>query len=442
MNIDLTPYKNKKICVAVSGGKDSMCLLHYMAMHSKEYGITLSALNCDHSIRGEESERDSAFVKAYCDGNSILCHTFTWEGEKFLDEASARSWRMDCYAQIISEGKADLVATAHHMSDNAETVLFNLARGASLSGMTGICDNSLLKIVRPLIGCTRQEIDEYIKENDLPYVEDSTNLLDDYTRNKIRHNVIPALEEAVPGAVKNIYRFSRLAAEDEEYFKRRVNEILVKRNDGSFLIKSCTEPVIFKRALRYILTYFGKKDFTSAQMRTVYEMQWLNNGKRFIFLGLVALREEGGVAVCKEQELTANSMQLPFHQSIVGGQSIGGQLFIADSEGNAASAVSSLGLDEKQVKILRFDLDKIPESAVIRFKQKGDKFTKFGGGTKSLGDYLTDKKVPQSRRDNLPLVCDGEKVLIIGGVEISNDVRITKETLRVGVFICLDPFKN
>ncbi|MGN1104275.1 MAG: tRNA lysidine(34) synthetase TilS [Candidatus Coproplasma sp.] len=445
MNIDLTPYKDKRICVALSGGKDSMCLLHYLFSCAKEYGITLSALNCDHSIRGEESERDSAFVKAYCEAKGILCHSFKWEGERFSDEGLARSWRLCCYSKIISEGKADLVATAHHMNDNAETVLFNLARGASLSGVTGISDSRALGLIRPLIGVTREEIDGYIKENGIPYVEDSTNSSDDYTRNKIRHNVLPALEEAVPGAVKNIFRFSRLAAEDEEYFSRQVNKILVERADGGYLIKSCTEPVIFKRALRRILTAYGKKDFTSAQMRTVYEMQWLNCGKRFAFLGLIATKEEGGIALCSQAEKSIADEGMPFLDNLNSGliTSYRSALACVDYEENSDGVLSALS-DEvrKSVKVLKFDLDSIPPSAVIRFKKSGDKFTKFGGGTKSLGDYLTNKKVPQSRREALPLVCVGEEVLIVGGVEISDKVKLTNETNRVGVFICLDPFKN
>ncbi len=421
-----------------------MSLLHFLLVHGGEYNIAISALNCDHSIRGEESERDSAFVKAYCRTNGIPCYFFKWEGVGFKDEGSARFWRMCCYNKVICEGKADLIATAHHMNDNAETVLFNLARGSSLAGMTGITDSPALNLIRPLISVSRGDIDEYIRQNGIPYVEDSTNLSDGYTRNKIRHNVLPALEEAVPGAVKNIYRFSRLAAEDEEYFKRQVNKVLIDRADGGYLIKSCTEPVIFKRALRRVINAYGKKDFTAAQLRTVYEMQWLNNGKRFAFLGLVAIREDGGVAVCDEHELKLAADGMPFYENLECDQiqKYCNRLAIAEYGEYLEETLASLGADENSVKALKFDLDKIPQTAVIRFRKSGDKFTKFGGGTKSLGDYLTNKKVPQSKRDRLPLVCNGDEVLIVGGVEISDKIKITEKTKRVGVFICRDPYIN
>lgn len=444
MNIDLTPYKHKRICVAVSGGKDSMALLHYIKAHGEDFGISLSALNCDHGIRGEESARDSAFVAAYCGANSIPLRSFKWEGDKFEDESAARFWRLERYKEVIESGGADLVATAHHMNDNAETVLFNLARGTSLSGLTGITDTPALHLVRPLIACTREEIDDYIERNKIPFVTDSTNLSEEYTRNKIRFSVLPALESAVHGAVKNIYRFSRLAAEDEEYFARKAAEIIVDRNPYGFVIKPCGERVIFKRAAHSVVAAgYGKIDYTAEQFERLFELQSAANGKKFEFLGLTAYKEEGGIAICDSRR--QDSEDVPFLQNYVGGglTSYCGILAAACDEGGLNLALSRLdgGLKDK-VKILKFDADKIPETAVIRFKRAGDKFTKFGGGTKSLGDYLTDVKIPQSMRLFLPLVCDGGDVLIVGGVEISEKIKVTENTERVGFFVCPDPIKQ
>lgn len=438
MYIELTPYRNKRICVALSGGKDSIALTHYLLTNAKQYGITVLAVNFDHRMRGEESQRDSAFVKKYCKDNGVECLFYEWQGERLEGELSARRWRYACYEEIIKNGLADCVATAHHMNDNAETVLFNLARGASLSGVVGITDNASRCIIRPMIGVSRADIDEYIITNNLPFVEDSTNLTDDYTRNKIRHNVLPQLEKAVPGAVENIFRFSRLAAEDEEYFNRQVIQILQKRGDG-FIIKSCTEPVIFKRALKKVITHFGKTDYTSAQMRTVYEMQWLNCGKKFCFLGLIAIREEGGVAICRQSDRFCDCAKVPFFEHLNNkNRYFGNQLaYITTQEGEDLGCLKNA----QTSKMLCFDLDKIPATAVIRFKQDGDKFTKFGGGTKSLGDYLTNKKVPQALRASVPLVCNGNEVLIVGGVEISDGVKITEETKRTCSITCANPFK-
>ncbi len=423
MKVNLSPYAGKKICVAVSGGKDSMALLHYLKTHAKEYGITLSALNCDHGMRGEASERDSAFVAAYCGGNCIKLHSFKAEKGGFANENTARLWRQSCYNEVLNAGAADLIATAHHLNDNAETVLFNLARGTALSGMTGIADMPSLALIRPLINCTREEIDNYIEENNVPFVTDESNFTDDYTRNKIRHNVLPALEDAVNGAAENIYRFSRLAAEDEEYFERQVGRILVSRHGYGYLIKPCAERVVFRRAaLKIVARFYKCKDYTAEHFNRLFDLQSADNGKKFEFLGLTAYKEEGGVAIVKEDGNTLGEVKFKDNLASDGVFEYGGKR-------------------ECAVKALRFDVDKIPDTAVIRLKKEGDRFTKFGGGTKSLSDYLTDKKVPQSVRATLPLVCDGSDVLIVGGVEISDKIKVDEGTKNSGVFICADPFK-
>jgi len=445
MFIDLAPYRDKRICVAVSGGKDSMALLHYLFKCGGDFNIALSAINCDHSIRGEESERDSAFVKQYCEGNGIPLYFFKWDGAKFEDEGLARFWRLCCYSQVAGE-KADLIATAHHMNDNAETVLFNLARGTALSGMTGITDTPVFNLIRPLINCTREEIDAYIAENDIPFVTDSTNLSDDYTRNKIRSTVLPALEAAVPGAVKNIFRFSRLATEDDEYLERKANELIVKRNSYGYIIKPCDERVLFKRACHTIISvYYQKKDYTAEHFERLFNLQSAENGKKFEFLGMTAVKEDKGIAICDDFSLQMEAEGMPFKYNFDCDQELyyARRLAVADREQYLDDILSILNQEEKdKLKVLKYDVDKIPPSAVIRFKRAGDKFTKFGGGTKSLGDYLTDKKVPQSLRGLLPLVCDGNEVLIVGGVEISDKVKITADTKVKGVFVCLDPFKE
>ncbi len=443
MNIDLSPYKSKRICVAVSGGKDSMALLDYLRARAAEYGITLSALNCEHGIRGEESERDSAFVAAYCGGNGIPLHFFKAQSGAFNDEEGARRWRINCYKSVIERGQADFVATAHHMNDNAETVLFNLARGSSLNGLTGIADNADLKLIRPLICCSRGDIDGYIEKNSVKYVTDSTNQTDIYTRNKIRRNVIPALESAVDGAVKNIYRFSRLAAEDEEYFNGEVEKIVVGRAGGSYVIKSCPHRVIFRRAAQKIVAkYFNKKDYTTEHLNRLFVLQVAENGKRFEFLGLVAIKEEGGVALLQSGGENGYAEPVAFREFLDGNLQYYGGNLVRVSRGGCSGVVAGDGekCGGEPLKTLKFDLDKLPRGAVVRFKREGDRFTKFGGGTKSLSDWLTDKKAPQSLRASVPLVCLGNEVYIVGGAEISEKIKVDESTVNTAFIVCRNLF--
>ncbi len=461
MKVELEKYSNKRICVAVSGGKDSMTLLHYLHANGAAHGITLCALNCDHGLRGEQSKADSAFVKSYCEKLGVPLVSYVRDGVNCADEASARIWRIKCYAnairpQTLNSGiiwrGADCVATAHHMGDNAETVLFNLARGAGMDGATGISDTKLslfsqngevLELIRPLICVTRAEIDEYIRENNIPYVTDSTNLTDDYTRNKLRHRVLPELESAIPEAQRAIFRFSRLAAKTENYFDALIErESIISGIYGGKLIKFTPEEAVFSRAVLKVFEYFQLKDYTSAQIDRLYSMQFGENGKRFEFLGLCAYKESGGLAICSARLLSYRDEGMPFELATAHFQTRAymGELMIITSESEIEEELAEIE-NACELKILKFDFDRIPKNAVIRFKRDGDKFTKFGGGTKSLGDYFTDKKIPARLRGKIPLVAVGSEVLIVGGVEISDGVKLTQNTKNVYALACKNYIK-
>ena len=434
VKVELEKYRNLKICVAVSGGRDSMALLHYFLNHARDYGITLSALNCDHGIRGAASARDSAFVAEFCKTHAVPLLFFKWETEGRRTENSARTWRHSCFEealkpQTLKDGRkwpgADAVATAHHLDDNAETVLFNLARGSSLSGLKGISDSADRRLIHPLIACTRAEIDEYIAENNVPYVDDETNFTDDYTRNKIRRYVLPALEEAVSGAAQSIYRFSRLAAEDEEYFERLTDK-LVKRTPYGVEIAHCTEKVIFKRAVLRVLKEHGIKDYTSEHMQRLFELQNAETGKKFEFLNITAYKETHGIALSfKERE---EPKPVSFKNYLDSNCKV-----FCDSR--LEFKKDGYSEDIRGAKVLKFSLDCIPEDAEIRFMRDGDSFKKFKGGTKKLGDYFTDKKIPVRLRKRVPLVAVGNTVLIVCGVEISDYVKIDDNTQNI--YFCI-----
>lgn len=448
MKLDLAKYSGLKICVAVSGGRDSMALVDYLFKNASEHKITLSVLNCDHKIRGEASAKDSAFVKEWCLTRNIPLKFYEWNTDGQQSEGNARKWRLSCYrdALVAKDGwdGADVVATAHHLNDNAETVLFNLARGSYLSGMTGIVDGGTdLKLIRPLISHPRSEIEEYIHENNVPYVDDATNFTDDYTRNKIRHGVLTALEDAVPSASRAIYRFSRLAAEDEEYF----NNIIESRNLISYTkygakIAPCQERVIFRRAvLKAIYALVPDiRDYTSDHLERLYNLQFADNGKKFEFLSLTAFKEDGGVAICVNSLLEEEASSVAYENYLIGKSGIfGGQpLVIVDGNDLNDTLKEVKNSFSIPLKVLKFDPYAVPEGAVVRFARHGDKFTKFGGGTKKLGDYFTDKKLPRRIRGLIPVIAVGADIYAVCGVEISDNVKITDSTERPKYLICGD----
>lgn len=433
MKLELAAYRGKKICVAVSGGRDSMALLHFMNAHKEEYGITLSALNCDHEMRAS-SASDSEFVKNWCGENGIDLLCFKADGLALKTEAEARDWRRSCYFKAAKG--ADFIATAHHLDDNAETVLFNLARGSALSGVTGITDAEItngegdkLNLIHPLIACTREEINAYVAENKVPFVDDETNFTDVYTRNYIRNNVLPALEKAVPDAAKAIYRFSRLAAEDEEFICAEVERRGLLKFDGdTAIIGNCEKPLFSRAAIAVIKDFFKKKDYTSTQVEVLYKLQFAENGKKFEFLGLTAYKENRGISIMKTASEGADC-KVPFSDYMCGKSSIyGGQLLKITENSSDFTAFSNK-------KILKFDIEAIPQNAVVRFMESGDRFTKFGGGTKSLGDFFTDRKIPVRLRKTIPLIANGNEILAVCGVEISDKIKIKDKTRKVGFII-------
>lgn len=213
--------KGALVLCAVSGGKDSVFLLHWLCGLREDRGLRLASAHFDHSLRGEESDRDRVFTKELCDGLGIDCHigkadvaAFSFEKGMGIEEA-ARFLRYEFLEKTAQEIGADRIATAHTADDNAETLLLNLARG---SGLTGLCGIPPVrgKIIRPLLETSSAEILEYLREKGIKYVEDSTNAQDDYSRNRLRHRVMPELR-SFGGFDENVTRCIGLLREDEAY---------------------------------------------------------------------------------------------------------------------------------------------------------------------------------------------------------------------------------
>ena len=404
---DLKPYAGKRVCVALSGGRDSVALFHELRTRGGEYGIVLSALTCEHGIRGEQSLRDLEFVRALCRDACVPLRVFSASvpararsSGRGLEE-EGRLFRYECYAEVLSFGEADLVATAHHADDFAETVLFRLCRGSALSGLCGIGDRE--GYLRPLLHCSRGEIDEYVRRNGVPYRDDETNFVSDATRNFLRLKILPALEERIGGAAENISRFASLAAEDEALLSSLALPLV---RDNAVLLDERFP--LFTRACLAVLKKMGvERDYTSRHLFDLYALIGKENGKKLDLPGgVVAYREYDRVSFARSG---GSADEVPFRE---GAEFMGRTLTL--SEGR-----------------LRFDADKLPEDAVVRLRRQGDRFRSFGGGEKSLGDWFTDKKIPLRLRGEIPVVASGNRVYIVGEYEIADEIRVTGETKRV-----------
>ena len=422
MNLDLSHYKDKRICVAVSGGVDSTSLLHYLISSQAEYGYQLCAVNFEHGIRGVDSVADSQFVERLCAEWGVELYSFSEdciaraEREKASLETSARNFRNECYDKLLREGKADVIATAHHASDVAETVLFRISRGSALSGSVGIKQVENGRI-RPFLNKTKSDILAYASAQNIPYREDSTNSQTDATRNALRLQVLPVLEERIPSAVKNISRFAATALEDDS-FLYELSDSLLEQSKGGYKVRFSDKKPIFSRACLTAMKLLGiDRDYTQTHLNDLFSLQSLKIGASVTLpKNVVAVRGDGYISLGHKRDTKEETfVSIPFEK---------GSYRLGRYE---ICVLDECPTQPQFEKILRIDYEKLPADCVIRSRQEGDAFEKFGGGTKSLKRYMIDKKIPKEIRD-LPVVAKDSVVYAIFGVEISEKVKIHSQT--------------
>lgn len=409
----LQPYQDKKICVAVSGGVDSVCLLHYFYRHAAEFRIRLSAVTCEHGIRGKASLSDLAFVESLCRDWNVPLSVFRADvpalsaQRKLGVEEAGRTFRYECFDRILASGQADFVATAHHKDDFAETVLFRLIRGTSLSGLNAFDRKG---IIRPMLGVTRAEIQSYAEENSLPYVTDESNSDEAYTRNYLRHTVLPALEQAVNGAGGHLVDFALRAKADDDFLQSLAEREIV-RGDGEISISAALPQPLFSRAAVLAMKEFGvKKDYTQGNVVEISALKKLQSGKRACLPNGAECVREGERIIFYRPEPPCRE-ELPF---LPGSYPFGKYRVTVGANGTENA--------------LYADADAFPEGCVIRTRRQGDRFTPFKGTDKALKEYLTDKKIPARKSRNLPLIANGSVVYAVFGVEISDRVKATDRT--------------
>lgn len=446
----LKPYCGKSVCVALSGGADSVCLLHYFYSYAAEYAIKLSAVTCEHGIRGKKSIEDLAFVENLCKKWNVPLRVFRADvpqmakNAKIGLEEAGRNFRYACFdAMRQGADGVDFVATAHHKDDLIETVLFRLIRGTSLGGLNVFPERN--GIIRPLSNVSRAQIMQYVRENSLSYVTDESNSDETYTRNYLRRTVLPALEQAVHGAGDHLADFALRAVQDDD-FLQQMAKTSIRFFAGEYCIPADLPSPLFTRACVDILKRHGiTKDYTETNLKEIAALKALQSGKRASLpQGLCAVREYENIVFYRPD----SPMQTPFDGEIPfdkGTFSLNGKtLIVAEALHGArerGNFVDSRVIPSDTRESLKVDLDAFPPSSVIRTRREGDLFTPFGGNAKTLKKFLTDKKISARRGRLLPLIANGNEILAICGVEISDKVKITEKTTRQG-YLTVAPFSE
>ena len=425
MNIDLSKIKYGDIvAVALSGGEDSVFLLYNLLELSTVKNFKVCAINVEHGIRGEESLKDSMFVKDICLKLQVPLHSYSVNAVEYAKEnklsleQAARKLRYDCFYDLLERGKCNKIATAHHLKDNAESVLFNLFRGSGQKGLGGILPEYDGKIIRPILSVEKQEITAYLKEKGITFVTDSTNFDTDYTRNFIRLELLPKINQIFPKAENSILKFSEIAREDDEFICSFAEKCLTYEKNN-VKISLPQHPAVLKRASIIAMKSLGiTKDWEKAHLDAILALAKGETGKSVnLKRNVVAVKEYDTICIYKETITKQTEKIFNLGETEINGGLI--QIKLCDTK----------PVDLKSG--LYGDLDKIPKTAVIRFFKNGDKFTKFGGGTKSLSDFFTDMKIPVRERRNIPLIAQGDNVLLVFGIAVSDKLRVDKSTNSV-----------
>lgn len=419
-------FTQKRICVATSGGADSMALLHFLKKSEEKFGYLLFAVHCEHGIRGEESVADWKFVEQTCLEWGIPVFFFSEDckrkakEEKTSLETAARNFRYQSFETLIKSGKVDYIATAHHADDEAETILFRLARGASISGAKGMQEENDW-LLRPILSWTKQDVMKYVAENAIEYRTDKTNFEQDATRNALRLSILPKLEERIPGAANALVRFARLAAEDDALLYEYAQALL--RFDGKTAeIAFSDKKPLFCRACLLAMKALGvEKDYTAAHLESVF---FLQDSERGAMLNLpqnvIAKRNVDTISlfIKKEEAFVKNEPKVFTLKGFDGGRY---EITLSFDKNVAQGSGKSLYVDA----------DKIPQNAVFRFREEGDVIQRFGGGKKSLKKIFNEEKIPVEEREYLPLIAQEKEVLVVCGVEISEKVKVDENTKRI-----------
>lgn len=437
MELGWKEYAGKRICVALSGGADSVCLLHLFYTHAAQHGIVLSAVHIEHGIRGDESLRDMEFCKSLCKEWEVPLEVEHCDVPALVRagggsvEQAARDVRYGAFRSLLKAGKADFVATAHHANDVAETVLFRLARGTGLSGMKAITEYN--GIIRPLLSFTRDEILTYVHENLLPYVDDSTNADEDYTRNYIRHTVLPAFEKIHGGAMKHLVRFAAHAAEEDDFLQGLAEEKIVHCLAEEWVPVDLPE-VLFYRACLACMRQSSTDGYTRANLEEIVKLRTAQSGKRVAVPMECAARGAGTRYALREgryivfyfdpEDGAQQSAEIPF-SAAAGRYPVVSPFVVRE--------LDKMRLDDSEKKGLYVDLDAFPEGCVVRVRQKGDIIAPYHAPRKTLKKFLSDRKISARLSKKLPVIAKGNEVFVVVGVEIADCVKVTEHTVRMGI---------
>lgn len=411
IDLSLIPSGTSVLC-AVSGGADSMCLLHCLHSRADELGINVKAAHFDHCLRGEESKRDRRFVEEWCAEHGVKCISAAGDVAEFArnnglgTEEAARQLRYEFLEKTADEQKCDVIATAHNADDNAETMLLNLTRGTGLKGLCGI-PRRRGRIIRPLLEVTRNEIEKYLEANGVSHVEDSTNAGDEYTRNLIRHRVMPVLREINPAFSTAALRTSKLLREDEEYLNS-LAESFCKKHGEALPVKELA--ALAKPAAARV---FRSKCGRALGAQHIRQLFGLLEGEGYACTdvpGMRVVRDRGYIRFGVTEQKLDEIALIPGAKTEI--HAINKTVFTEIIK-NSEQVLNSLNT-------LYLKCDSLCGNVLLTPRKNGDKIRlKHRGCTKSLKDLFSESGCTQNERDLTPVIRDDKGVCAVYGFGVA-----------------------
>ena len=438
------------VIVGVSGGPDSICLLHILNSIKDEYNIKIYAAHLNHRIRGIESQKDAAYVAKICDDMGITCFIKAIDVVKYCEEnrlsveEGARTLRYNLFFDIKEKVKANKIAVAHNVNDQVETILMRIMRGTGLKGLKGIAHKRSDGIIRPLLDIERRDIEAYCEMHDLKPRIDASNLEDIYTRNKIRLKLLPyMMDNFNPNIVDSICRMTATLSDDSDFIEEESNKYfhqicesraenivnidLEKLNFVHMAIKNR----IIRKAIGYIMgNIVGIEQKHIEDIKTMIAEDKLES-RLDLPKGIMVYKKKNSIIITNEEilyDLINYNYKLPKSGYI----KIKELNYIVESK---IIDINEYDKNDKDEFTKFFDSDKIYGNLIVRNRKNGDKIKMLGlGGSKKLKDLFIDLKVPKEDRDKVPILCDDEGIIWVIGHRISEDYKVdnsTKNVLRV-----------